>query len=189
MSKQRTWILDIECYYKDKKGDKDKYTLKSMPTTEFVADERWKMHGLAVLDPSGVPSFRPEGEVARILAEIKPEDLVLAHNWAFDGYALAYHYGFKHWRVTDTLLLANAVLGPAADRGSGNALGALAEELGFEAKGRLDPLEGVRELSPEQWDYLALYAKGDLRLCDQIHDALLPRLSRTGLELWIMRHS
>jgi len=189
MSEPNVWVLDIETYYKDTKGDTDKYSLRHMSTTEYIRDERWKLHGLAVLDPSGQASFEPESAVAGILAEIKPEDVVVAHNWAFDGLALAHHYGFKHWRVTDTLLLANAVLGPAADRGSGNSLGALAEELGFESKGRLDPMEDVRDLSPDQWDYLALYAKGDVRLSRQIYDALLPRLSRAGLELWIMRHS
>lgn len=184
----RTWVLDIETYYKNERGG-EKYTLKSLSTVEYIKDARWKLHGLAVLDPKGQTGFFPEDRVSYVLNRIEPEDTVVAHNWAFDGLALAHHYGFRHWKVVDTLLLANAVLGPARDRGRSNSLGDLAEELGLEVKGRLDPLEGVRDLSQEEWDYLALYAKGDVRIAGQIHDILLPRLSRPGFELWIMRHS
>jgi DNA polymerase len=175
--------LDLETFY-----SKD-YTLKKMSTTEYVTDERFKIHGLVYTDPKGKTDFIPESGIKKLLARIKPDDLVLAHNWAFDGFAFAKHFDWAHWNVTDTLLLANAVLGPAVDRGGSNSLGALAEELGLEAKGRLDPMEGVRDLSPEQWDYLAMYARGDARITRQIYDILQPRLSRPGLELWLMRFS
>ena len=181
----RTWVLDLEAYY----NTKDKYTLKKMSTVEYVKDERYKDHGIAVCDPSGSLSFEKPEVIPDILDLITPEDTVVAHNWAYDGLSLSTHQGFKHWKVIDTLLLANAVLGPARDRGRSNSLGDLATELGLEPKGRLEFMDGVLNPSEEEWRLLADYAIHDVRLTKQILEALLPRLSRPGFELWTMRHS
>lgn len=183
----RIWVLDLETYFTTERGNS--YTLTKMSTVDYVTDPRWKVHGMAVIDPYNESAFADPTEIPLILAEIKPDDIVLAHNWLFDGFALKHHYGFKHWKVVCTKLLANAVLGPAKDRGHKNKLEDLAQELGFPAKSKLDPLDGVRDPSPEQWDYLALYAKQDARLCRSIYDELRPRLTRAGFELWLMRHS
>jgi len=190
----KTWVLDVETYYVNEKGG-EKYSLAlggkdRMSTVDYVTDPRWHEHGWAVLYPDGASDFLPPSRFRSILSSIQPEDRILAHNWAFDGLALKYHYGFRHWNVVDTMLLANVVLGTRKDRGESNSLGALAEELKLPyRKGNLDPIAGRRELTQEEFDYLALYAKGDVRICKQVYETLIDQLASRDNELWLMQHS
>lgn len=190
----RIWTLDVETYYINEPGG-EKYSLSlkgkdKMSTVDYVTDPRWHEHGWAVLDPEGKASFVRPADFRGVLDQIQPNDLILAHNWAFDGLALKYHYNFRHWNVCDTMLLANAVLGTRKDRGESNSLGDLAEELKLPSrKGDLSPIEGKRELTEDEFDYLALYAKGDVRLCKQVFDILSGQLSNFQSEIWLMQHS
>jgi hypothetical protein len=189
------WTLDAETYYINEKGG-EKYSLAlkgkdKMSTVDYVTDDRWHEHGWAVLFPEGNAEFIPAEHFYQMaLKHIRPEDLILAHNWAFDGLALKYHYNFRHWNVVDTMLLANAVLGTRKDRGESNSLEDLAVELDVPfRKGDLSPIEGKRELTEDEFDYLALYAKGDVRICKKIYDILRPQLNNADSEIWLMQHS
>jgi DNA polymerase I-like protein with 3'-5' exonuclease and polymerase domains len=190
----RIWTLDAETYYiNERGGEKYSLTLKGkdrMSIVDYVTDPRWLEHGWAVLYPDGEARFIKPAHFDAVLDLIKPEDLILVHNWAFDGLALRYHYGFRHWNVIDTMLLANAVLGTRKDRGESNSLGDLAEELELPyRKGDLSPIEGKRELTEDEFDYLALYAKGDVRITKEIYEILMPQLRNPSSEIWLMQHS
>ena len=176
-----TVVLDFETYY-----DRD-YSLRKMSIPAYVADPRFKVHGLAV-ERDGKAEFLPEPEVRTALSGLTGH-AVICHNAMFDCLILKDHYDFVPKFIMDTLFMANHVLGPAKDSGIGNSLEKLADRLGIEAKGSLDFMEGVADPDPEQRRHLAEYATGDVRITRQVFDALLRQVSRPEFELWLADHT
>ena len=176
-----TVVLDFETYY-----DRD-YSLRKMSIPAYVADPRFKVHGLAV-ERDGKAEFLPEPEVRTALSGLTGH-AVICHNAMFDCLILKDHYDFVPKFIMDTLFMANHVLGPAKDSGIGNSLEKLADRLGIEAKGSLDFMEGVAVPDPEQQQRLADYAAADIRITRQVYQALLPQISRPEFELsQMLRH-
>ncbi len=176
-----TAVLDVETYY-----DRD-YSLRTMSIPAYVADPRFKVHGLA-MERDGKAEFLPEPEVRPVLKELSGH-AVICHNTFFDCLILKEHYDFVPKFILDTLFMANHVFGPAKDSGIGNSLEKLAERLGIEAKGKLDFMAGVSDPHPEQHQQLTEYAAADARITRHVFDALLPQISRPEFELWVMDHT
>ena len=186
----RTITLDFETYYKNINGDTDKYDIKSCDNNyvKYVDDDRFKVHGLAVRDNSGSFFLLPN-KIKKYLSTISAVDLILAHNWAFDGIILARKYDFKHSNVIDTKLMANAIFGPKADSGIGADLKSLADKFGLEAKGDLEFSNGVRNLNAVQLKEMTEYATHDVELCYKLYRIMLPYFTRPDVEFRVMQHT
>ena len=99
--------LDFETFYQDKV-----YSLKSMSTSAYITDPRFKCLGLAVKVDDKPAIWIPEDRVEAWLAAAKPfieSNMVLAHHDHFDGYILSHHYGIRPKAWLDTLCMAKGL--------------------------------------------------------------------------------
>lgn len=158
MSDLITLVVDYETYYDDK------YSLKKrdMPTLKYIRHELFKVHGAAVKenkDPArwisgrDLPAYFDSLDWSRIH--------LISHNYLFDGTITFERYGKSPAFRTDTLGLVRALLPADMDFG----LDALGKALGLGGKvsgGKaLADVKGVRDLTPEQEEALAVYAIDD----------------------------
>ena len=175
-------VLDFETHY-----DKD-YSLKKMPTAQYVRDERFQILGVAYRRAS-FPSSRPawaEGHDAAVgnLNALPPDIPVVGHNLGFDALVLMERVLPPH-RVPkappfflDTMLMARycisqGVLPPDV----GTSLAALARHFGLPEKG--DTGEAV----DAGGEALAEYARHDVWLTEQILHKLMPHCPAMELKL------
>jgi hypothetical protein len=179
----KTVVLDFETFYNSEAG----YTIRKMSYPEYVLDERFKVHGLAVDD--GKKQFWLPPEKIRAFLQTLKDTVIVVHNAFFDLAVLRWVYKFDPTVIVDTLAMANHVLGSAAEGAGRNDLDTLAERLGFAGKKRTFDFNGVRTLTPEQWESVGEYAKHDAKLERQIFEHLLPRMSSPDFELWLMNHT
>lgn len=174
---KRVIFIDFETYY----SSKDKFGLKELSVTEYVRDERFKVHGFAwqcadFLNKDTI--WVPGDKAALVLADIDWSNaVVVSHNVKFDGAILAWRYGVKPFAWFDTVALAKAVLG---ENVSGYTLKGLAEYLGLKAKGELK-WDGVRDLTPEQEAEMAAYCIDDTIICKGIYEKLMPQFPQGQL--------
>ena len=103
--------LDFETYYKT---GTDKFSLKSLPMLDYVADERFEVILCGVKqDDQPVQVFR--GDDPALVQLLKDcfgpgnTNTLLCHNTAFDGLILQYHYGLLPWRLADTQSMFRAI--------------------------------------------------------------------------------
>ena len=162
----KLYCLDFETYY-----DKD-YSLKKMPGFEYIADPRFKVHMLQVLDEDGNELvLRPE-EIAPWLEQVRlGENAVLGQNLYFDGMILAHHYGVIPGFLIDTKGMANLLYRPLLKSSS---LETLSQHLLGRGKiaGTLASVAGVRELTEQQFKALAEYGIEDVRLTMEVFQAM-----------------
>lgn len=183
---QRSVVLDFEVYYDDK------YSLKRMSASEFVNDERFRLHAVGLYFPDGRQEFFVDEDPIRdALEEYMNGDYTLvAHNMSFDALILQKLFpGKKLPKLIDTLYLANHVIGPAKDTGRSNALASVAEYYGFDAKLSLEFMMGVEDPSPQEIECLKVYTLRDVELTYNILVELLNGLSRPEFELWVIDHT
>jgi len=163
-----------------------------MSVPEYIGHESFRVHCLGV-EFNGVRKVLwGDDEVRKWLAgwkDYKGDYCFVMHNAYFDAAILAWHYKFVPAHMTDTLLIANHVLGPAREGGGSNSLDSLATRLGLQAKGKLDFMDGVTDPSPEQRTMLEVYLSTDLNICRKILDALLPHVNDPDTELWLIDHT
>lgn len=121
--------LDFETYY-----DKD-YGLRKMSTIDYIRDHRFQTIMCAVKvnqEPSEI--FVGRDAVAARFAQIDwTKAAMLAHNTAFDGAILAWHYGIYPKMYLDTLSMARATVNATTGRCS---LEKVSEYLGLPPKGK-----------------------------------------------------
>jgi hypothetical protein len=117
-------------------------------------------------------------------------DYVTDSRWLEHGWAVLDPNGTADFVRPDKFRSILACIGTRKDRGESNSLGDLAEELNLPyRKGDLSPIEGKRELTEDELDYLALYAKGDVRITKKVYDILIEQLANKDSEIWLMQHS
>lgn len=99
-------FLDFETFYDEG------YTLSSMPTSEYVRDERFEMQIVAVKVGTGKTVLMEEPAFKKWAKKIdwKKYDLV-AHNAPFDGFILSDRYGIVPRRYICTLAMARGLFG------------------------------------------------------------------------------
>ena len=120
--------VDFETYY-----DKE-FSLSKMTTEEYVRDDKFEVIGVGIKinDDETTWFTGTKEEVRKHLRTYDWSDsLVLAHNTAFDGAILSWHFGITPKAWLDTLCMARALHGVDA----GGSLKALAERYEIGEKG------------------------------------------------------
>jgi len=152
--------VDFETYY-----DKD-IGFKTQTTEEYVRDDRFEIIGVAVKVDDNETQWC-SGTKAQIKFWLGQFDwknsLVLAHNTAFDGAILSWHFGVNPKGWLDTLCMARAVHGVDA----GGSLAALAERYQIGKKGTevLDAMgKRRRDFASEEMERYGAYCRNDVDL-------------------------
>lgn len=178
----RNLFLDTETYYDTKIG----YDLKSISVTEYIRSPLFKLQGFAYAFDNSPAAWVSGKDAPGWFASQDWSDICLIHhNSKFDGAVLAWRFGVKAARNFDTVALAKAVLG---ENVSGYHLKGLAEYLGLESKGELK-WDGVRDLTPQQEEEMALYCKTDTNICRGIYEKLIGQFPQSQLSAmdWTIR--
>ena len=169
-------VFDIECYFDDE------YSLKRMPTLEYVRDERFQVHGAALKLGHLDTVWLPERFLPAYFADLPKDTEFVAHNMYFDGLVLFEHYRIVPATYADTLSMARALLIHAPSHGL-DELAKLLHLGGGKVLGTLQAAKGLRTL-PEP---LALargeYASNDVNLTAALYDKLKPGLPDNELKL------
>lgn len=101
--------LDYETFY-----GKD-YTLSGkINTSEYVRDDRFHAHGIAIKKGNGKTLWYTGRNIALALKEIDwSKTAMVGHNTAFDGFITSELYGHKPAFYVDTLSMSRATRGHA----------------------------------------------------------------------------
>ena len=168
-------VFDFETYFDDD------YSLKKMPTLEYVRDERFKAHGAAVKLGHLDTIWLPERFLPSYFAALPEDTEFVAHNMYFDGLVLFEHYGIVPATYADTLSMSRALLIHAPE----HSLDYLAKLLGLGEKipEVLDLTKGVRDLPADVEAKLAEYAINDVDLTHALYEKLRPGLPEQELAL------
>jgi DNA polymerase len=152
--------VDFETYYAKDFG------LRTHTTEEYVRHEKFEVIGVGVAINDGEPEWF-SGTHEQTNAWFKKFDwknsFVLAHNTAFDGAILSWHFGISPKAWLDTLCMARAVHGVDA----GGSLAALAERYQIGQKGNeVANALGKRRLDfdPDELARFGAYCKNDVEL-------------------------
>lgn len=161
--------IDFETYYADD------YTLRKMPTTEYIVDPRFKMQMASVQWHSD--------RKAQVLNQTEFKSFcrtvdwkrtgMLAHHAHFDGLILSHHFKAKPAFYLDTLSMARPLMPVQV----GGSLKMLCKAFGREAKklaGALEDVKGVQYMTMAQFRALAKYAGDDIEDTWFLFGKLLP---------------
>jgi len=147
---------DAETYYDDE------FSLRKMPTSAYIRDERFAVHGWAVKFGNKSSKWVSHGGMVKLLSAIEHDKVILiGHNLMFDGSILAWKYGFVPKLYVDTMGMSRAVFGGSL---GSHGLDSLAKHIGRDGKIRgkaLADVKGVRNLTPGQFATLGRYACDD----------------------------
>lgn len=150
--------IDFETYY-----DKD-YSLSKMSTEEYVRDPRFEVIGVGIKLNGGETDWYSGENFGAFLNGITYSDkAILAHNTAFDGAILSWHFGIRPKLWLDTMSMAKPYYGMIC----GVSLKALANALGVGQKGDevINALGKRRAaFSPSDMARYADYCKTDVDL-------------------------
>ncbi len=181
-AKKHLLILDAETYY-----DKE-YSLRKMPTPNYILDPRFELQMLAVKLDDGPHEIIDGPDVPKYLGAIDPSiTTTVTFNALFDNSILAWRYGFVPHTMLDAMGMARALLGHQLTRFS---LEHVAEFMGLSAKG--NALAQMMGKSRQQimaeglWPSFCQYALQDNFLCEQIFLRLFPTFPRSERRLMDM---
>jgi hypothetical protein len=152
INKNNVVTIDFETYY----GDKYSLTDKAMNTSEYVRDERFKVHLVGIkIGQQPTKVYSGDESKAALQAIDWTQHALLCQNTAFDGFILTEHYGIIPAVYLDTLSMSRAVNGPAQRHG----LAYIAPLFGFAGKVRakaLSDTKNIRDLDPSSELYKSL---------------------------------
>ena len=151
--------LDFETYYDTE------YTLKKLSTSEYVRDPRFKIHMVGIKIGRNKTKIVPGNRVAAELKKINwKTHSLLSHNTQFDGLILSHHFGVVPLKYYCSLSMARGL--HSNEIGAG--LDEVAKFYGGEGKvdGVLESVQGVRDLSKQQYTDMAIYCVQDV---DEMH--------------------
>lgn len=152
INKNNVVTIDFETYY----GDKYSLTDKAMNTSEYVRDERFKVHLVGIkIGQQPTKVYSGDEAKAALQAIDWTQHALLCQNTAFDGFILTEHYGIIPAVYLDTLSMSRAVNGPAQRHG----LAYIAPLFGFAGKVRakaLSDTKNIRGLDPSSELYKSL---------------------------------
>lgn len=166
--------LDFETYYDDE------YSLRKMPTPNYILDPRFEMQICAVQIDEGPHGIIEGPDFPAWLAQFDPAvTSTVTFNSLFDNSILSYRYGWVPARMYDAMGIARATIGHKLARGA--SLSAVAKALELPVK--LDALAKVKGMtlaqikaSPHLFGEFKTYAIRDNQLCRGIFDFLIPKL-------------
>ena len=150
--------IDFETYY-----DKD-YSLSKMTTEAYIRDPRFEVIGVSVKVNNHETDWYSGADPGGFLHALDYSNrAILAHNTAFDGAILSWHYGIKPKLWLDTLSMAR----PLHSMTVGGSLKALATYYKLGEKGdEVMRVQGMRrrDFTPEQMADYAAYCVQDTNL-------------------------
>lgn len=158
---ERLLFLDFESYYDDV------YSLRKMPTPNYILDDRWETICCAVKEGTGPSRLIDGPDFPTFIAGFDPaHTTTVTFNALFDNSILAWRYGFVPHRMLDTMGMARALRGHLLPSAS---LAVVAKTLGLGIKG--DTLLRVKGLhradirsQPQLWGDFKRYAIQDVEL-------------------------
>jgi DNA polymerase len=171
--------VDFETYY-----DKE-FSLSKMTTEEYVRDDRFEVIGVAIKvnDDETTWFSGTKEETKKHLRQYDwSSALVLAHNTAFDGAILSWHFGIKPKGWLDTLCMARAVHGVDA----GGSLKALAQryEIGEKGDEVINALGKRRtDFGADDLDRYGLYCRNDVGLTYKLFNILMEKFPAKELKV------
>lgn len=160
--------LDFETYYA-----RD-FSLSKITTEAYIRDPQFQVIGFGykVDDEEPVWVTGSDTHIRMALAALDIESCYLvAHNMAFDGAILAWHYGIRPKFYIDTLSMARPITGQTV----GGSLAKLATKFNLGAKGtEVVNAIGLRreEFPPMQLDQYGEYCKNDVQICWNLYHIL-----------------
>lgn len=155
--------LDFETYW----AHDFSLSSKTLNPSEYIRSPQFLAHCCAIKIGKGKTRVVPGAKLKEAFAKIDWANTdVVAHNMAFDGAILAWHYGIKPRFYFDTLSMARGLHGDV----SRASLDTIAKYYGIGAKSTtyLAPTKGLRELTPEIYSGLAEGCAIDTDLCYEI---------------------
>lgn len=163
-------FMDFETYYDDA------YSLRRMPTPNYILDPRFETIMTAVKVNTGMSQIVDGPDVPKFLAMLNPARTVtVSHNALFDNSILSYRYNFVPYMMLDTLGMSRALLGHEL---RSHSLDKVADFLGLGAKGKF--LANVKGMTRQQimaagfWPEFSRYCLQDNDLCAGIFAKLAP---------------
>ena len=149
--------LDYETFY-----GKD-YTLSGkINTSEYVRDDRFHVHGVAIKKGNGETLWYTGRNIALALKEIDwSKTAMVGHNTAFDGFITSEVYGHKPAFYVDTLSMSRATRGHATR----HDLDTVAKAFGHGGKVKRDALANTKDkvqLTKDEEAKLGGYAVDDV---------------------------
>ena len=149
--------IDFETHY-----GKD-YTLSGkMNTSEYVRDDRFHVHGVAIKKGNGKTLWYTGRNIALALKEIDwSKTAMVGHNTAFDGFITSEVYGHKPAFYVDTLSMSRATRGHATR----HDLDTVAKAFGHGGKVKRDALANTKDkvqLTKDEEAKLGGYAVDDV---------------------------
>ena len=164
----RLITIDFETYYSKE------FSLSKMTTEAYIRDPLFEVIGFAykIEDQEPVWVTGTYEHMLTVLAGLDLENsYVLAHNMAFDGAILAWHFGIRPKYYLDTLSMARPITGHTV----GGSLAKLAQKFALGEKGT----EVINAMGKTGWDFspeeLAAYGeycKNDVQICWNLYHIL-----------------
>jgi DNA polymerase len=167
--------IDFETFYGKK------YSLRSMATTEYIVDPRFKAHCVS-LQPE---DHRKATVIDLSRSHLRPEWSrvgVLCHHAHFDGLILSHHYGIHPKVFFDTLSMARPLVPVTIRKNLHDLCKAFGLKGKVGAQALVDMLD-VRDPTREQLGALMKYAGNDIEQTWALFRKLLPFLPVSELEL------
>lgn len=170
--------LDYETFF-----GKD-YTLSGkMNTSEYVRDDRFHVHGVAIKKGNGKTLWYTGRNIALALKEIDwSKTAMIGHNTAFDGFITSEVYGHKPAFYIDTLSMSRATRGHATR----HDLDTVAKAFGHGGKVKRDALANTKDkvqLTKDEEAKLGGYAVDDVDDTYKIFWDMYPHMPDDELRL------
>ena len=158
--------IDFETYY-----DRQ-YSLSKMTTEAYVRDPQFEVIGVCVKVNDYPTDWYSGDDVGKFLNSLDYSDkAILAHNTAFDGAILSWHYGIKPKFWFDTMSMAR----PLHNATVGGSLKALASHYKLGQKGD-EVFNNMgrhrKDFTPEELDRYAAYCVNDVDLTYELFQVL-----------------
>ena len=179
--KRHVIIFDCETYYDQA------YSLKKMPTPNYILDQRFELQIVAVKVDDGPHTIIDGPDFAAWLTQFDPKlTATVSFNSLFDNSILAWRYGFVPETMIDVMGMCRALLGH--DLRHGVSLKAIGEYLGCSvAKGSaLMNVMGMRRdeiISRGMMPSFERYALDDNIICEEAFLTLYPQFPRSERRL------
>lgn len=160
---QKVVVCDFETFW----AHDFSLSSKTLNTSEYIRSPQFLVHCCSIKVGNRKTKVFPGSKLKEEFAKIDWANTdVVAHNMAFDGAILAWHYGIKPRFYYDTLSMARGLHGDM----SRASLDTIAKYYGIGAKSTtyLAPTKGLRELAPELYKNLAAGCAIDTDLCYEI---------------------
>lgn len=167
-SSHSVYAIDFETFFDIKGG----YSLTSMPVEDYIADPRFKIHGMSVTDQDGNTRYlESEADIKAFLDEAKSGDrpvALVAHNSPFDSRVMAARFGYEPDLWVNTVEISVMARSRHGQQVS-HRLEHVATSIGMhKPKEALEETSGKRdlkaELTSEQYQAFVDYAKGDANI-------------------------